>query len=509
MAPAPPGIRMTASSQIVRPHICRFLARGFRRPLVTLLPFCLLTSAVATATEPGAAAEAQAVPAEASWTPLPEVAPPVRTPETLVFEGEGREGQRFVVAAVGDLMAHSSLQRQAYEIGYETTWASVASELYDADLTYGNLEMTTAPGLNQRAREQEDPGMEYDGEVYSGYPLFNAHPSILDTLETAGFDVLSTANNHSHDRRGVGIERTIDELDARGLAHMGTRRVGDPVDAWFAFTDVGDFRIAWLACARHLNGRDDDDAQVLHCFEDPTQIESLVGQLADRADVDAVVVTPHWGRSYESEPDEEQTEFARRWIDAGAVAVLGSHPHVLQPVERYTTGDGRDGLIAYSMGNFVGAMRRGACDQTAVFLVSFVVDGDGEIAISDFGWIPLRMRRDDGEWRLTRPAPGDVDHSDITNVLGAAHEVSSGDVLRRRNLGVVQQPHAQRLAPGVIGLAVGSASPEAGSDAGGASRNTTGICSSPRTDGRDQRSLTSSTSSRASQSTRLTAECSE
>src|SRR5690606_19519399 len=75
--------------------------------------------------------------------------------------------------------------------------------------------------------------------------------------------------------------------------------------------------------------------------------------LAKRPDVHAILFTPHWGAEYQHTPDAKQKALAREVLDAGATAVIGTHPHVVQPIEKYTTQDGRETLIAYSLGNFI------------------------------------------------------------------------------------------------------------------------------------------------------------
>ena len=75
--------------------------------------------------------------------------------------------------------------------------------------------------------------------------------------------------------------------------------------------------------------------------------------MSSRVDVDAVVVLPHWGVEYSNTPRDFQKEYARNYLEAGATAVIGSHPHVLQPWEKYITKNGRETLIIYSLGNFV------------------------------------------------------------------------------------------------------------------------------------------------------------
>ena len=99
--------------------------------------------------------------------------------------------------------------------------------------------------------------------------------------------------------------------------------------------------VAWLACTLHTNMIADAAKQVLRCFDDKT-VETEVRRLANDPSIDAVIVTPHWGKEYAPEPSKQQRTFARAWAEAGATAIVGSHPHVLQPWEKLATADGRE-----------------------------------------------------------------------------------------------------------------------------------------------------------------------
>ena len=88
----------------------------------------------------------------------------------------------------------------------------------------------------------------------------------------------------------------------------------------------------------------------MRCDRDDGDLRKTIARLKDK--VDAVVVFPHWGKEYEHVPREKDVERAHAWLEAGASAVIGSHPHVLQPWERFVTKDGRETFIVYSLGNF-------------------------------------------------------------------------------------------------------------------------------------------------------------
>ena len=94
------------------------------------------------------------------------------------------------------------------------------------------------------------------------------------------------------------------------------------------------------------------------CHRDRKFLLKKIARLHASGSIDAIVVTPHWGRQYQFRPTARQKTLARDLIEAGAIAVIGTHPHVVQPWEKITTDDGREGLVIYSTGNFISGQVR-------------------------------------------------------------------------------------------------------------------------------------------------------
>lgn len=259
-----------------------------------------------------------------------------------------------LLSLTGDILIHDGLYQtvmQSPERFYGLI-KRVAPLFNKADFSYANLEGPAALGVDRQGRDRGDVGFTYDLEVYSGTNFsFNYHPSILRDLKRAGLDILSTANNHSLDRGALGIDKTIDAFRELGLPYTGTRKSNERNAGFHAITRVKGFQIAWVACTEMLNGNPDRRSQVLSCYQDSTV--ELIRSLAKSPGIDAVIVTPHWGDEYAQSPNTRQRAYARKFLEAGATAVVGSHPHVLQPWEKYVTQDGREGLIVYSLGNFL------------------------------------------------------------------------------------------------------------------------------------------------------------
>src|ERR1043166_73218 len=205
----------------------------------------------------------------------------------------------------------------------------LAPTLSGADIAFVNLE---AP-FSDRGRLVER-GM-----------IFKAEPEMVDALRIAGVDVVSTANNHARDCTGHGVEFTLDWLEKHGIAVAGSGRSPEAAHAG-AILERNNLRFGFLAYTYDQSNGNFKDRDERVALLDPETMRADVARLRQRADI--VVVSMHAGIEYALKPIAQQVSFARAAIDAGASIVVGHHPHVVQPWERYGSG-----VIFYSLGNLV------------------------------------------------------------------------------------------------------------------------------------------------------------
>jgi len=364
----------------------------------------------------GAAATAVPLTAHAQPMPQPKPKPKPRaekkppaerppgeeragSPATISFSaGKGVEPSRMLtVAAVGDILIHDGLQKYyaTQREGYAGLFRATRDLIQGADVAFANLEGPCAQGVISNGSATKIPDTLYDKAVYTGYPMFNYHPSICTEVKNAGFDVVNAANNHALDRHQLGVDRTVGALTAASVPFTGIRSRQGMDQPWYTVTQVqgagGTYNIAWLGATYDTNGIPDRANQILHCYAHKEQVLQMTQELSRRSDIHAVMVTPHWGIEYQHKPEKKQVDWARDVVEAGATAIIGQHPHVMQPIEKITASTGREALVAYSLGNFVSGQMGLPRKSTAILLLGLTPASNRKLTVAAVGWIPVWM----------------------------------------------------------------------------------------------------------------------
>jgi poly-gamma-glutamate capsule biosynthesis protein CapA/YwtB (metallophosphatase superfamily) len=247
---------------------------------------------------------------------------------------------------VGDLMCHSP-QMDYAKVGkdsfdFKPTFSEVKEYLSSADITFGNLETTLTGAKNK----------------YSGYPLFNSPDEFLDALKDCGFDFLFTSNNHCLDRGKNGVLSTIEKIHSVGLQSTGTFNSEKDRDS-IRIINVNGMSLAVLAYTYGTNGNPiPKNGKYLVNLIDTLLVKKDI-QTAKSKNVDAVLVYYHFGEEYQRVPNTYQKEIVERTISYGANIIIGSHPHVIQGAEYFSSMDEKfpKGFVAYSLGNFISNQR--------------------------------------------------------------------------------------------------------------------------------------------------------
>lgn len=259
----------------------------------------------------------------------------------LLFPNLGRVQELSFIFA-GDVMQHGpqitaarNEKMDSYE--YDGSFQFVKPIIESRDIAIANLEVTHA------------------GKPYAGYPQFSAPDELSAALQTAGFDIIITANNHSCDGGNKGVVRTLDVLDKLGIKHTGTFRSKEERAANYPLMiEEKGMRIALLNYTYGTNGLTVDPPLIIN-YIDSSVIRKDVKKARDLK-ADYIICTMHWGTEYESLPSAYQKKWEKYCYELGVDMIIGSHPHVIQPVERKTVGN-KERLTVWSLGNYVSNQR--------------------------------------------------------------------------------------------------------------------------------------------------------
>lgn len=264
---------------------------------------------------------------------------------------------------VGDAMQHQAQLDRALELGggkkydYTGCFSLIAPTITEADYAVCNLEVPLGGGPD-----------------YTGYPCFSAPDSYAEALKDAGFDLFLTANNHCLDRRDKAARRTLTALDNLGVDHIGTYHdAQDRADKVPFIKTINGIKFGFLNYTYGTNGIEPTQGAEISLIDKNKMAEEI--KKTRDAGAEIVVVTMHWGVEYVLLQNRNQEELADFLVDQGVDLIIGSHPHVIQPMKVVRNEkEGKDVLVVYSLGNFISNMK--TADTTGGALVRVRVERD-------------------------------------------------------------------------------------------------------------------------------------
>lgn len=268
--------------------------------------------------------------------------------------------KNVTISAIGDIMAHDDQLKAQFDkntntYSFDNNFKYVKPYISKSDLAIGNLETTLA---GPKAK-------------YSSFPKFNSPDELADAIKDSGVDIVSTINNHTYDRGSDGVYRTLDVLNSKDIEHVGTQKNDE--DENFLIKDVDGVKLGITAYSygqvygstTALNGLNIDynDLNNLNIFNS-SYVDIAFNEIKDTLDVmnnkesDLQVVILHWGDEYTRQPNEFQKELAKKLCDYGVDIIIGSHPHMVQPIEMIKSDENdNETLVIYSLGNFLSNQR--------------------------------------------------------------------------------------------------------------------------------------------------------
>ena len=312
---------------------------------------------------------------------------------------------------VGDILLHDRVEAAALQedgsYNYDAIFANLTEEIQSADLAIVNQEVIIGG---------EELGI-------SGYPAFNAAFSVGDALAEAGFDVICHGTNHALDKGRRGLSNCINfwRESYPEIAVLGIHDTQESQDAIYIY-EQGSFKVAILNYTYGTNGipLPEDMPYAVDLLEESKVIEDI--QKAEEL-ADFTIVCPHWGTEYQLEQSTSQENWAKLFAENGVDLVLGTHPHVIQPVEWVVDEHtGHKMLVYYSLGNFVnwtGESGTGIANRMVGGMAQVTLEQkEGGVQIAEYGVEPVVAHLEEGINGVTV-----YKLSDYTDELAAQNQI--------------------------------------------------------------------------------------
>ncbi len=310
------------------------------------------------------------------------------------------------IMMIGDMLVHEGVYNSGLQAdgtyNYDHLFKNITEDIAEADVRIVNQE-TILGGL--------ELGL-------SGYPCFNSPYELGDAEAKAGFNIILHATNHTIDKGLTGVENCMNFWRTKhpDMPVLGINANEEEYNSIYVYNKDG-FKIAFLNYTYGTNGIPIPSANP-YCVNmlDEDKITADVTKAKELADM--VVVCPHWGTEYVYTPDSNQQYWTNLFLNLGVDLVIGSHPHVMEPVETLTRDDGHQMVVYYSLGNFVSNQDQKPRMLGGMAKVQLVKKSDGSCYIDHYSYTPIVTHKLFGTSLITS-----YKLSDYTEELASANAI--------------------------------------------------------------------------------------
>lgn len=331
----------------------------------------------------------------------------------LAETGAEATSGRVSFVAVGDNLPDKVIGRYA---------DSLAGDVGDGEYDYAPIYESIKPMVESAdlayVKQETHIGGDEIGPL--GWPSFNTTDDMATAIVDTGFDLVASASNHCYDWGSYGaVEHSREIWNASPVVYTGTATSWEEANE-LALIERNGITFALLDYTYGVNGFTEADLEGYTVnFIDEDRIRSDVERAKEASDV--VMVAMHWGTENVTEANDEQRELAQLLADLDVDLVLGSHPHVIQPMEWLEGASGHKTLVAYSLGNFLSHMDYAKAQNELEGSISctFVKDDEGNVSIEDVVWVPLVNHAEEGYHRI-------IPLRDYDNEMASKHRTLSG-----------------------------------------------------------------------------------
>ena len=277
------------------------------------------------------------------------------------------------ISAVGDILCENSILEDAYDKGtqnydFTSMFKNMSTFFADSDITVGTMETN------------------YTDDKYSGYGQRNSPTSFAEALKNIGIDLVSISTNHSLDYGIEGLQET-----KRALEGIGYDVVGDNLgESRVKIKTIKNTKIAFLSYTygfENQNSKTKDELDSANIYNSEIAKQDLE-YAKENADYSIIIM--HWGDAYSTKPNKEQQNIAKFLVENGADMILGNHASAVQKMEVMQSPEGKNVLVAYSLGNYISGETMDISKIELVLNIELRKSGEtGEVVLSKVDYTPI------------------------------------------------------------------------------------------------------------------------
>lgn len=277
------------------------------------------------------------------------------------------------ISAVGDILCENSILEDAYDkdtqnYDFTSMFKNMSTFFADSDITVGTMETN------------------YTDDKYSGYGQRNSPTSFAEALKNIGIDLVSISTNHSLDYGIEGLQET-----KRALEGIGYDVVGDNLgESRVKIKTIKNTKIAFLSYTygfENQNNKTKDELDSANMYNSEIAKQDLE-YAKENADYSIIIM--HWGDAYSTKPNKEQQNIAKFLIENGADMILGNHASAVQKMEVMQSPEGKNVLVAYSLGNYISGETMDISKIELVLNIELRKSGEtGEVVLSKVDYTPI------------------------------------------------------------------------------------------------------------------------
>lgn len=277
------------------------------------------------------------------------------------------------ISAVGDILCENSILEDAYDKGtqnydFTSMFKNMSTFFADSDITVGTMETN------------------YTDNKYSGYGQRNSPISFAEALKNIGIDLVSISTNHSLDYGIEGLQET-----KRALEGIGYDVVGDNLgESRVKIKTIKNTKIAFLSYTygfEKQNSKTKEELDSANIYNSEIAKKDLE-YAKENADYSIIIM--HWGDAYSIKPNKEQQNIAKFLVENGADMILGNHASAVQKMEVMQSPEGKNVLVAYSLGNYISGETMDISKIELVLNIELRKSGEtGEVVLSKVDYTPI------------------------------------------------------------------------------------------------------------------------